>query len=311
MKDKERFSRMARYLRDQARVLGLKQSTYASEESHGGGWWTRIARWPADKNDDGRKPVWFSLFFDKELMKTERRFWIGLDGHDRRTVASLATEATDAFGNHALYDFEKDTDEEEHRNAVVQARGLALEHYDTDEHYFGIYDFGASPDADESVAMRGSDFIGRMLSTLAEWSDIDAIKNRGDRNETERKSLIAARRGQGSFRDGLIRRWKGCAVTGCTTLPVLRASHIKPWCDSTDHERLDPANGLLLTAHLDALFDAGLITFTDGGDMTVSRLIGSGDRDRLGLVSGLKLRHKLSKAETRYLQCHRRARFQG
>jgi putative restriction endonuclease len=41
---------------------------------------------------------------------------------------------------------------------------------------------------------------------------------------------------------------------GLTTRALLRASHIKPWSQSTDSERLDPANGILLAAHIDALF---------------------------------------------------------
>ena len=43
---------------------------------------------------------------------------------------------------------------------------------------------------------------------------------------------------------------------------MLIASHIKAWeyCESTD-ERLDGANGILLCAHVDKLFDNHLITF--------------------------------------------------
>jgi hypothetical protein len=41
-----------------------------------------------------------------------------------------------------------------------------------------------------------------------------------------------------------------CSVTGSTTKVALEASHIKRWADSNDIERLDPDNGLLLTANL-------------------------------------------------------------
>ncbi|WP_429170102.1 HNH endonuclease [Aeromonas rivipollensis] len=45
-------------------------------------------------------------------------------------------------------------------------------------------------------------------------------------------------------------------------------SHIKPWskCDN-NAERLDGNNGLLLSPHIDKLFDRGWITFTDSGDL--------------------------------------------
>jgi len=50
-------------------------------------------------------------------------------------------------------------------------------------------------------------------------------------------------------------------VTGLAMSKLLRASHIKPWAAcAADAERLDVYNGLLLAPHLDALFDAGLIS---------------------------------------------------
>jgi len=43
-------------------------------------------------------------------------------------------------------------------------------------------------------------------------------------------------------------------------------------------QRLDGANGLLLTAELDALFDRGLISFDDSGGMLVSAQMPDTDR---------------------------------
>lgn len=126
--------------------------------------------------------------------------------------------------------------------------------------------------------------------------------------ETTRKALIDARRGQGRFRKALMRRWSGaCAVLGITTKQVLRASHAKPWRDSTNDERLDPANGLLLAAHLDALFDAGLISFADDGTMLVSGQVPPSDRAALGLPRRLRLR--LSQREREFMALHRKATF--
>ena len=50
----------------------------------------------------------------------------------------------------------------------------------------------------------------------------------------------------------------------------LRASHIKPWKDSSDAEKLDGNNGLMLAPHVDHLFDQGYISFTDVGDVIFS-----------------------------------------
>ena len=50
----------------------------------------------------------------------------------------------------------------------------------------------------------------------------------------------------------------------------LRASHIKPWKNSDDREKLDGANGLLLAPHVDHLFDRGFISFSGQGRLLVS-----------------------------------------
>jgi len=50
----------------------------------------------------------------------------------------------------------------------------------------------------------------------------------------------------------------------------LIASHCKPWRDSTNEERLDGENGLLLTPSIDHLFDRGFIGFEDSGRLIIS-----------------------------------------
>lgn len=116
---------------------------------------------------------------------------------------------------------------------------------------------------------------------------------------------MSARIGQGAFRTAVLARWEGsCAVTGCATREAIRASHIKPWRMATNEERLDPANGLPLVATLDALFDAGLITFGDEGSLLVSGRLRSEDRDMLGL-NGLCLRRHPDPATRAYLAMHR------
>jgi len=117
--------------------------------------------------------------------------------------------------------------------------------------------------------------------------------------------LVKARRGQGRFREDLLDYWgRCCAVLGCNVESILRASHIKPWSKSTDDERLDPNNGLLLVANLDALFNNGLITFSDDGRMIVSDLLSQEERALLQLHCGL--RKPPSERQRKYLQYHRR-----
>lgn len=61
--------------------------------------------------------------------------------------------------------------------------------------------------------------------------------------ETTREAVIQSRIGQGLFRTDLIEFWQGCSVTDCKHIELLRASHIKPWRDSSNAERLDTYNG--------------------------------------------------------------------
>lgn len=94
---------------------------------------------------------------------------------------------------------------------------------------------------------------------------IEQTKNLPRTTEAER--LVVQRVGQDIFRDRLMSYWGStCPLTGISDSALLRASHIKPWsrCDG-DAERLDVHNGLLLSALWDAAFDAGLVTFDDGG----------------------------------------------
>lgn len=126
---------------------------------------------------------------------------------------------------------------------------------------------------------------------------------------TEKQALVQARRGQGKFRDGVLSFWGNCAVSECCELTLLRASHIRPWKKSTNYERLDRYNGLLLNPNLDAAFDKGLITFHDDGDIIISPLLKPADMRALGLRRELRLR-KVSSRHLPYLKYHRDFVFQ-
>lgn len=125
---------------------------------------------------------------------------------------------------------------------------------------------------------------------------------------TTAQALVDARLGQGAFRGSLEAKWNGaCAVTGCAISGILRASHIKPWAASTDSERLDPENGLLLVAHIDGLFDKGLLSFEKDGRMLLSKQISPRDRQYLRLPKSL--RERPSKQQCRFLEYHREKIF--
>lgn len=120
-------------------------------------------------------------------------------------------------------------------------------------------------------------------------ADVERIEASTDLSETEKKALVKQRVGQGLFRQRLVERWRTCALTGCSKLLV--ASHIIPWsrCE-TAQQRLGASNGLLLAAHLDALFDAGWITFDDKFEMVISPLLSQADCNAYNLSPRRKLR---------------------
>lgn len=133
--------------------------------------------------------------------------------------------------------------------------------------------------------------------------------NDSDPKRTEKAAIRSSRIGQGVFRDGLFRIWGSCAVTGYERPRLLIASHIKPWKVSNDLERLDPFNGLLLQPTLDKLFDLGLVSFRDNGELLRANTIRSDELGKLGMNPQLKLREVF--VETReYLEYHRDMEFE-
>ncbi len=126
--------------------------------------------------------------------------------------------------------------------------------------------------------------------------------------ETEKKVLVLSRPGQGQFRDELFALWGRCAVTGCRNPELLRASHLKPWRKSTNPQRLDPLNGLLLAPHLDTALDRGLITFTDDGRIQLSSNLSPADCTCLGIRRTMRLSY-VDQRHRAYLRFHRQNVF--
>ena len=125
---------------------------------------------------------------------------------------------------------------------------------------------------------------------------------------TERDAIVKSRIGQGQFRDDLEDYWEGCAVTGVNRSEILVASHIKPWRKSSNFERLDKYNGLLLSPDLDKLFDRGLISFKDNGKMLISSELTVTELSKLGISTSMRLR-KVSEKHKKYLNFHRAHEF--
>jgi predicted restriction endonuclease len=101
--------------------------------------------------------------------------------------------------------------------------------------------------------------------------EAQAVLNDQTLTSTERQVLTSARIGQGLFKAQVGRIEPSCRLTGLSIPERLIASHMKPWKESTNDERLSAFNGLLMSPHVDHLFDRGLITFEETGAIVVSK----------------------------------------
>lgn len=181
-----------------------------------------------------------------------------------------------------------------------------LEFYDAD--YFETHDTSKTT----RIAIR---FFfkrkGALLNVAPTLFDIpavaDTIPSYGINipNVTERKGLVTSRVGQGAYRKSIIHRWEyKCAVTGFDKPQILIASHIHPWKDANDNERLDVNNGILLSPVYDALFDKHLITFENTGKILLSDLIETDAYLKIGVTGNEKI-NTFNSDNRVYLEKHR------
>lgn len=125
-------------------------------------------------------------------------------------------------------------------------------------------------------------------------------------DQTQRETLILARKGQGKFRLELSKIEKACRVTGVTNKDHLKASHTKPWREASNEERLDPENGFFLTPNVDQLFDKGLISFEDSGELIISEVADLNSLKRMGIPVDQKFNvGTFSAGQKHYLDWHR------
>jgi len=126
---------------------------------------------------------------------------------------------------------------------------------------------------------------------------------------TEKEELIRARRGQGAFRRRVMDLEPYCRLTGVSDARFLRASHIRPWVDSDNRQRLDGHNGLMLSPHVDHLFDGGYISFEQHGHVLVAPDINSVVEDWALPIETIG--SPFSDEQEHYLAYHRAHCFRG
>jgi hypothetical protein len=144
-----------------------------------------------------------------------------------------------------------------------------------------------------------------LVGSAPEPPDLDdTIADRGITGPTFRDQLVKARRGQGVFRSNVLLREESCRVTRVNDPRHLTASHIKPWREADNVERLDGANGLLLSPHIDHLFDEGYITFSTSHQLIVVPEVRDTLLDAWGIDAGVDV-GEFSREQNAYLDYHR------
>ncbi len=102
---------------------------------------------------------------------------------------------------------------------------------------------------------------------------IDKLEIAVDSNKTgvDTLQLTKSRVNQNYFRKIVLHNYNNsCGVNGLNIPEVLRASHIVGWAKNKEN-RLNPENGICLSATYDAAFDRHLISFDDNYKMILSK----------------------------------------
>ena len=134
--------------------------------------------------------------------------------------------------------------------------------------------------------------------------DIHEIEADATIPETQRAQLAKARIGQGLFRKRVLLVDPCCRVTGVDDQRLLIASHIKPWRDASNAERINGYNGVMLSPHVDALFDEHLISFENEGKVLVHKSLPRNVLDRWS-IDPMKRVARFTPEQSAFLDHHR------
>ncbi len=134
--------------------------------------------------------------------------------------------------------------------------------------------------ADGIVSKVSAEASGKIVAQKAETliettskADLEAHLDLTKKEGVDKLAAVKVRVNQDIFRKMVLANYGGkCCVTGLAVPDVLRASHISPWAED-EKNRLNPENGLCLSATYDAAFDRHLISFDEHYRLVVSKAI--------------------------------------
>ena len=144
-------------------------------------------------------------------------------------------------------------------------------------------------------------FYWRLFADFSQMASMQyAALNYGESKHRESKQ----RKKQVQYREELYNEFRRCPFTQIDEYRLLVASHIKPYAVSTEKERADSNNGLMLSPLYDKLFDKGFISFSDDGEILISDWLSPRNR-RLISFNYTREDLNLNDERKRYLAYHR------
>lgn len=230
-------------------------------------------------------------------MKTKFNNWLA-ETKDKISRPDKYSDTITTISNHFKKSLNKDIDIYDLKNASEVLR--------LKDEYFSYDEFFEKNKTGNRMYSRSLDLYIEFLETNRQQIDdtieeIEKIKSDKSLTSLEKESIILSRVGQGKYRDELIDLWKCCVISKFDDSRFLIASHIKPWKKSTNQEKIDKFNGLLLLPTYDKLFDLGFISFDDNGKILISKSLTNLDKLGVDRNIAIDIKHENKK----YLEYHR------
>lgn len=159
----------------------------------------------------------------------------------------------------------------------------------------------ANPDLVQEANKRPS--LAHMHKYLAELREV--LRNESLSAE-EKLELALARDGHGKFGDAVWSRDIGLRFDLEEIMdPERRVAHIRPWHASTDKQRIDPDNGLLLPSDFADAFENGYVTFDEEGNAVVSEYMATRIWNLGGSTDGFCSTLEMNRGRHIYMHYHR------
>lgn len=121
-----------------------------------------------------------------------------------------------------------------------------------------------------AFSIKMNDAANAINNNVAVLTDFESCEDTDDYTGVTKTVQVNVRVGQRFFRKAVLSAYREkCCITGLSDPRLLIASHIIPW-KADDKNRLNPSNGLCLSALHDKAFDIGLISLNSDFRVIVS-----------------------------------------